>query len=122
MGAVFIGQSMKTLEENVTIDEGVNVLGVREQYHFQGDSLIIQKTWDAEPYLQHAEQERQASEGQGWGDGKKVFHLPPVEYGKFIKETKGKSPQEKSAWLRRWALDNPALVHYTPYLKGLRAK
>lgn len=108
---------MNPISENVTVDEGVNRLGVREQYHFEGDSLIVQKTWDAEPFLKAAEAERQATQGMSWGDGRKVFSLPPVEYGKYLKETSGFGPKEKNAWLRRWAQENPALVSFERYLK-----
>ena len=113
--------AMKTLEENVVVTE-FDRFGTRIDYSFEGQDLIVKKTWDAEPWLKQAEADRQATEGQRWGDTRKVFSLSPVEYGRFLKETRGKGQDEKQAWLRRWALENPRLVSFDKYLKGLRVK
>ena len=49
--------------ENVTVDEGIDPhTGIRTQLHFEGDSLITQKTFDAEP-LKNASPKRGARRG-----------------------------------------------------------
>jgi hypothetical protein len=101
--------------ENVTVDEGINPhTGIRTQFHFEGDSLITQKTFDAEPHLERARQMREGQEGQSWGEGKFVGHIPAAFYAKIcvIKDTK-----ERRAAIRDFFVQNPAFVGYTPYLK-----
>ena len=101
--------------ENVTVDEGVDPhTGIRTQLHFEGDSLITQKTFDAEPHLERARQMREAQEGQRWGEGKFVGHIPAAFYAKIcvIKNT-----DERRAAIRAFFAENPQFVGYTPYLK-----
>lgn len=101
--------------ENVSIDEGVNPnTGVRTQFHFEGDSLITQKTFDAEPHLEHARRLREAQDGQRWGEGKLVGHIPAAFYAKIcvIQDL-----AERRAAVLEFFRQNPAFVGYTPYLK-----
>lgn len=107
---------MSGFSENVSFVEDVSN-GVTTTLHFQGDALIVQKTYDAEPFLKAAADERKASEGERWGDGRKVFTLPPAEYGRFITETHGKGNEFRKKWLRSWAQQNPLLVGFEKYLK-----
>lgn len=102
--------------ENVSFVEDVSN-GVKTTLHFQGDELFVQREWDAKPWLEQAKAERAATEGQSWGEGRKVFSLPPAEYGRFLVETQGKSKKEKQTWLRTWAQQNPLLVGFEKYLK-----
>lgn len=107
---------MSGYSENVSFVEDVSQ-GVTTTLHFQGDALIVQKTWDAEPWLKAAKEERAATASDGWGEGRKVFTLPPAEYGRFLSETRGKSKEERKQWLRTWAQQNPLLVSFEKYLK-----
>lgn len=107
---------MSGFSENVTVVEDVSN-GVTTKLHFQGDELIVQREWDATPFLEAAKAERAATDGQRWGEGRKVFTLPPAEYGRYLIETRGLGRQEKQAWLKRWAKEHPALVGFEKYLK-----
>lgn len=102
--------------ESVSVVEDVSN-GVMTTLHFQGDQLVVQRQWDATPWLEQAKAERAATDGQRWGEGRKVFSLPPAEYGRFLIETRGQSQKEKQVWLRMWAQQNPALVSFEKYLK-----
>jgi hypothetical protein len=107
---------MSGFEENVSfVDEVSN--GVATVLHFQGDELIVQRQWDATPFLKAAAADRTATEGQRWGEGRKVMHLPPAEYGRYLSETQGQSQEEKRQWLRMWAQQHPLLVSFEKYLK-----
>jgi hypothetical protein len=107
---------MSGFSENVSFVDDVSH-GVTTTLHFQGDSLIVQKTYDAEPFLKAAAEERAITAGDGWGDGRKVFTLPPAEYGRFLKDTRGKDDAYRKMWLRTWAQENPLLVSFEKYLK-----
>ncbi|MBT2322525.1 hypothetical protein J7E62_09225 [Variovorax paradoxus] len=104
----------KGYEENVTVDEGVNEQGVRTQLHFEGDSLITQRTWDAEPHLQYAQQAREATEGQGWGNGRLVAHIPPIEYARFLAIADN---AQRMAAIKGWLRENSKFVMFDKYLK-----
>lgn len=105
---------MRGFQENVTVDEGVSAQGVRTQFHFEGDSLIVQRTYDAEPHLRYAEAARQATEGQRWGEGKLVGHIPPAEYARFLQI---KDNQERKKAIKRWLQENPAFCMFPKYLQ-----
>lgn len=102
--------------ENVSFVEDVSN-GVKTTLHFQGEELVVQREWDATPWLEAAKAERAATEGQRWGEMRKVFSLPPAEYGRYLVETRQMTSQEKKAWLRTWAQQHPALVGFEKYLK-----
>lgn len=96
-------------EENVTVDEGVNAQGVATKLHFEGDSLITQRTYDAEPHLRYAEQARQSTAGQRWGEGKFIGHIPPAEYARFL--TIRDNEARKKA-IMTWLRENPAFTMF----------
>ena len=100
--------------ENVVVDEGVDQLGIRTQFHFEGDDITVQKTYDAEPYLRHAEQARQQTAGMNWGSGRFVGTIPPIEYA-AIQQIKGIKERQKA--IRLFLQANTKLVMFDRYLK-----
>lgn len=105
----------KGYSENVSVPEGYNANGVHTTLHFEGDTLTVQRTYDAEPHLNHARYVREQQEGQRWGEGKFVGHIPPAVYGKLLLIP---DKQERQRALRQWLRDNQAFVTYQPWLKG----
>jgi hypothetical protein len=101
-------------EENASVDEGVNPNGVRTVLHFEGDTLTVQRQFDAEPHLQHARQMREAQDGQRWGDGKYIGHIPPAFYAKLL-TIRGREEREKA--VQQWLRDNPAFVGFGRFLR-----
>jgi hypothetical protein len=99
--------------ENVTVDEGV-VDGIRTQLHFEGQDLIVQKTYDAEPHLRYAEEARIRTAGMGWGEGRVVGHIPPLEYAR-ISQIKDRNDREKA--VRLFLQENNKFVMFDRYLK-----
>ena len=68
-----------------TIDEGFDpATGIRTRVHFEDGSIVYQKTFDAEPYLNYAKAARESTEGQRWGDGKIIGTIPPAIYARVI--------------------------------------
>lgn len=106
---------MSGYSENVTVDEGIDVqTGIRTKVHFEGDSVIFQKTFDAEPALQYVQALREAQEGKRWGEGRLVGHIPPAFYGPICAI---RDPQERKQAIKRFFQDNPQFCGYSPYLK-----
>jgi hypothetical protein len=104
----------KGFSENVSVHEGTAPDGTETILHFEGNDLIVQKRYDAEPHLQYCEQARQATAGQRWGDGKLVGHIPAAQYGKFLLIT---DPRERMKAIRLWLQENSKFVMFDKYLK-----
>ncbi len=87
--------------------------GTFTQLHEVEGKVSYQKTFDAEPFLRSAEANRQASQGERWGEGRKVGTIPMAILGQFLRQDGGLDVKRLEAWLR----ENPAFVDYEPFLK-----
>jgi len=88
-------------------------LGIQTTVHANDNGWTIQKTFDAEPFVEHAAQERAATSMQRWGDGRKVGTVPMAVLGQFMRQDGGLDTKRLAAWLK----ENPAFVSYEPFLK-----
>lgn len=100
--------------ENVVVDEGTDHQGIRTRFHFEGDDITVQKTYDAEPHLKYAEQARQQTQGMNWGNGRLVGHIPPLEYSKIL-QLKSREEREKAVLL--FLKNNQRFVMFDRFLK-----
>ena len=103
------------LESNVTIDEGVNPWGIQRQIILEGDQAVTKLTYDAEPLLEAAKAERNATAGERWGDMRKVGVIPMAELNR-INQTYH-SELERKAQILLWLKENPAMVTFDKFLK-----
>lgn len=104
----------KGYQENVTVDEGVNRYGYRTQMHFEGDYMIRQRTYDAEPLLQRAQQIREQTDGTRWGEGQFVGTLPMHEAVRILAIHDDKERQKA---IRLFFQENPMLCGNSKYLR-----
>ena len=103
-------------QENVTVDEGTSAAGIRTQFHFEGDYLIVQRTYDAEPDLEFANAMRQAQEGERWGNGMRhVARIPMAQYAKFLAIA---DPRERMKAMKAYVRENSRFSTFAPWLKG----
>lgn len=102
--------------ENVSIDEGVGPTGIRTQIHLEGDEIILQKTFDAEPILKEAELARQQTAGQRWGEGRIVGTIDPVSYGRII-QIKDRAERDKA--ILDYFRERPQFIKFDGYYKTL---
>lgn len=105
---------MRGYSENVSFVDGVSRDGVVTTLHFEGDSLITQRTYDAEPHLRYAQQAREATQGQNWGQGKLIGHIPLAEYARFLM-IKDNTDRKKA--IRAWLRENSAFVMFDKALR-----
>lgn len=99
----------------LTINEGVSKsTGVQTRTHFEDGDIVVQKTFDAEPHLEYARRAREATEGQRWGEGKLVGHIPPTFYAEVILI---RDPQERRRRVQQFLKANPAFVMFERYGK-----
>lgn len=97
----------------LTIDDGVTPYGTRTKLHIATDTVIQQKTYDAEPILQAAKEAREQTEGQRWGDGKVVGKVPMAVYTQCLHM----SSADQHKYLSRWLRENPGFVTFEKFLK-----
>lgn len=100
----------------LTIHEGTSQnTGVTTKTHFDGDeAIVIQKSFDAEPHLEYARRAREATEGQRWGEGKLVGHIPPAFYAEILMV---RDPDERKRRVQQFFKENPAFVMFDRYGK-----
>lgn len=103
---------MHGYEENAIVDEGVSRGGVRTQIRFEGEEVIVAKSFDAAPHLAHAEHARQSTDGQRWGEGKLIGHIPPAYYAQILTV---RDPQERKKAIKRFFAENPAFIMFDKY-------
>ncbi len=98
-----------------TVDEGIDpVTGIRTIYRFEGDQVVCQRIYDAEPYLKRAQEMRERNASKRWGEGKEVGVLPPWAASRIIPiEDDGERERATKEFFRQ----NPAFLAYEPYLK-----
>jgi hypothetical protein len=100
---------------NFRIDEGVDpYTGVRTQIHFEGDQVVVQKTYDAEPYLQRVAEMRARNEGKKWGEGKEVGVIPPWVHQKI---NMIQDDAERERVMKEFFRENPAFLAYEAFVK-----
>ncbi len=98
----------------LTINEGTE-RGINTQVHFDGDEQIVfQRTFDVEPHLKYAEQARQATEGQNWGEGRLVGHIPDAFLAPMLLI---KDRREREKAIMTWLRENTAFVMFDKFLK-----
>lgn len=103
-----------TYSESVTVDEGVDAYGTRTQLHFQGDDLIVQKSFDGKSLADLCTAERNATAGQRWGEMRKVGTLPMVVYAQA---SAIKDNRERMTFIRNWLKQNPHFITFDRYMK-----
>lgn len=98
-----------------TINEGFDAnTGIAEATHFEDETIVVQKTFDAQPHLEYAQQAREATDGKRWGDGKMIGHIPPVFYGQILRI---RDPQERERAVMQFFRENPAFLMFDRALK-----
>lgn len=100
--------------ESFKMDEGYDRYGVHKEVIFEGDQVVQKFTYDAEPFLEQAKAERNATAGDRWGDGRKVGTIPMAVYAQVLQI---QGAEERQKFLVKWLKENPAFVTFDKFLK-----
>lgn len=87
--------------------------GITTSVHYLDGKTVIQKEYDAQPFLEAAADMRAATEGQRWGENRHVGFIPMAELGKMMRQDGGFDRERVIAWLRA----NPKLATFSKVLK-----
>ncbi len=99
--------------ESFTIDDGIHQHGIHRQVTFEGDQVVTKLTYDAEPFIEQAHAERAATDGERWGDGRKVGTIPMAVYADVMKI---QGAEERQKYVINWLKANPAFVTFNKFL------
>lgn len=99
--------------ETFKIQDYDSETGVATTVHRVEGKAVIQKTYDAEPFLDAAKSMRHASASERWGELRHVGFIPPAELGKMMRQDGGLDRKRLTSWLKA----NPALVTFEKLLK-----
>jgi hypothetical protein len=95
-----------------THTEWDNTLQIKTTVHQLENKTVFQKTYDAEPFLKQAAEERAVTRGERWGEMRKVGTIPMAELATMMRRDGTIRPEAVTAWLKR----NPALVSFEKFL------
>ena len=87
--------------------------GIKTTIHSVESKIQIVKSYDAEPLLEIAAAERNATAGERWGEMRKVGSIPMAVLGQFMRQDGGFDARRCVAWLKQ----NPAFVSFDKVLK-----
>jgi hypothetical protein len=87
--------------------------GITTQVHDIDGKVVIQKTYDAQPMLEACAAERAHTEGQRWGEMRKVGTIPMAELATMMRQDGTIDNKRALAWLKK----NPAFVTFSKVLK-----
>lgn len=88
--------------------------GIYTQVHEEDGKVVIQKTYDAEPFLKDAAELRAITRGERWGEmGRHVGFIPMAELATMMRHDGSFDKKAVRAWLQK----NPAFVTFEKYLK-----
>jgi hypothetical protein len=96
-----------------TYQEFDPVLGIASTVHELDGKRVFQKTYDAEPFLRVAAEDRAQTDGQRWGEMRKVGTIPMAELAKMMRQDGTIDRDRCMAWIKA----NPAFCSFTKALK-----
>jgi hypothetical protein len=102
-----------TPHESVTLDEGVSFNRIHTSLTFEGDQIVRKETYDAEPLLLDAARARVQTQGERWGEMRRIGIMPMAEFAK----TFGMAEQDRQKYMEKWIKQNPMLCTFDKFLR-----
>lgn len=95
------------------ITEHDSQTGITTTVHDLDGRTVIQKTYDARPFLDAASEMRAETEGEKWGEMRHVGYIPMAELATMMRQDGGIDKKRVIAFIRA----NPALATFSRVLK-----
>lgn len=89
--------------------------GITTTVHYVEDAnrVAIQKTYDAEPFVEAAAEMRAQTEGERWGEMRHIGYIPMAELSKMLRQDGTIDKKRCVEFLKK----NPALCTFSKALK-----
>lgn len=97
----------------IVYEEFDPVTGIKSRVHRTETKTVIDKEYDAQPFLEAAKDMRAMTAGQKWGEMRHVGYIPMAELGKMMRQDGTIDKKRCIQWLKA----NPALVTFEKLLK-----
>lgn len=95
-----------------TYEEFDPQLGIKTTLHEVEGKTVYEKSYDAQPFLDAAAEERALTRGERWGEGRKVGTIPMAELATMMRQDGTIRPERVIAWLKA----NQAMVTFEKFL------
>ncbi len=89
------------------------VTGIKSRVHKTETKVAIEKSYDAQPFLEVAKAMRAETDGQKWGEMRHVGFVPMAELGTMLRQDGRLDQKRMLAWIKA----NPALCTFEKLLK-----
>lgn len=96
-----------------TLTEFDPYTGIQTTVHRTENKVVIQKTEDVEPLIKACAEERAYTQGETWGEMRKVGSIPMSVVSKFMRQDGGFDQKRCLDWLKQ----NPAFITFDRVLK-----
>ena len=101
----------------IKIDQFDAQMGIRTRVHETENKVAIEKVYDAQPFLDHAAEQRAMTAGDRWDEmGTRIGTIPMAELATMMRQDGGIDPKR----LREWLQKNPKFVTFEKFLKDNR--
>jgi hypothetical protein len=87
--------------------------GITSQVHELDGKVVIEKTYDSQPFVDVAAQMRADTEGQRWGEMRHIGFIPMAELATMLRQDGTIDQKRVVTFLKK----NPALATFSKVLK-----
>lgn len=98
---------------SIVYTEADQQTGIKTKVHDLDSKVVIEKSYDAQPFIEHAADMRAATEGQRWGEMRYVGSIPMAELATMMRQDGTIDNARVVEWLKK----NPAMVAFSKFLK-----
>ena len=98
---------------SIVFKESDKQTGVQTQVHDLDNKVVIEKSYDAQPFIEHAAEMRAATDGEKWGEFRYVGTVPMAELATMLRQDGTLDQKRAMAWLKA----NPQMVAFSKLLK-----
>lgn len=97
----------------IVLAEHDNETGITTRVHELDTKTVIEKSYDAEPFIEVAAEMRRETEGQRWGEMRHVGFIPMAELSTMLRQDGTIDKKRCLAFLKQ----NPAFATFSKVLK-----
>lgn len=87
--------------------------GITSKVHQTETKTVIEKNYDAQPFIEAAKAMRANTDGERWGEMRHVGFVPMAELGTMLRQDGRLDQKRMLAWIKA----NPALCTFEKLLK-----